>query len=497
MTATRRLNEKSPMKPVSNSLLQNGLPPMAHVAAFSLFVGAVALMGGGSRSDIASLPALRGFAALTFFVMLAFVPSAAWRGIRIPLVLLGLLALWMLVQLIPLAPDIWRTLPLRHQVFAIDQLLGTPDQRRPISMTPALTMNSLLALIVPATALLVAAAVPVEERIRLWWAIWAFGIASAIFCLFQFMAGPRSGFYLYRITNEGSLVGLFANRNHNALLLSVSILSAGWLAANEISNRKKRPLVVPMLIASMVFFLLLILVIGSRFGLVFGSVSVLLAYLLVRWSYRFEPKPINQARGRAQGRGPAPDPVKRTRRILLNLLPFLLFVGLAALFYFSGRDNTIGRLVDGDGVEEIRVAALGTVASLAKAQWLLGSGFGSFAGVYQIVEPDALLRPDYFNHAHNDWLQLPIEGGLPAVAIFTVGVGWLVWSLITEMRRRLRPLGAEFVELVVLAGAFGLIALNSLVDYPLRTQSFAMVAAFLLVIMARLRLVAQDSASRG
>ena len=486
------------MKPVSGNLLRNQLSPAASVVILALFVFAVALTGGGSRSDIASLPLLRGLATMTFFAMLAFVPAQAWRGIRVPLILLGLLAMWMLVQLIPLSPNIWSVLPLRDRIFAIDELLGTAERWRPISLTPTQTVNSLLALIVPAAGLLVAAAVPNDERIRLWWAIWSFGVASALFCLLQFVAGPRSLFYLFRITNAGSLVGLFANRNHTALLLSLSTLSAGWLAANEIASRTKRPLILPMLAGSVVFFLLLILIIGSRFGLVFGSASLLFSYLLVRWSYRFEPKPLNQARDRAHRRTSAAAQTARpSRRILLILFPFLLIAGLGAVFYFSGRDNTVGRLVDGDGAEEIRIAALGTVASLAKGQWLLGSGFGSFASVYQIVEPDALLRQDYFNQAHNDWLQLPIEGGLPAVLICLAGVLWIVSGLVGALRQRSRPLGVEFIEPLVLAGAFSLIALNSIVDYPLRTQSLAMVGTFLLVILARLHPMSGGQARQG
>lgn len=483
------------MKPVSRPLQQNGLSPTALLAILAAFTALVALTGGGSRSDIVSLPALRGFAALTLFAMLALVPAAAWRGIRVPLVLLGLLALWMVVQLVPLSPDIWRSLPMRDRIFAIDTLLGTSGKWRPISMTPSQTVNSLLALLVPTSALFVAAAVPPAQRIRIWWVIWGFGVASAALCLFQFMAGPRSLFYLYRITNEGSLVGLFANRNHNALLLSISILAAGWLTANQISSRAKWPLIVPMLMGSMALFLLLILVIGSRFGLVFGAASLLLVYLLVRWSYRFEPKPINQARARPQRHGPALSTERPARRILLNLLPFLLIAGLGALFYFSGRDNTIDRLFSGGGVEEIRLAALGTVISLAKTHWLFGSGFGSFSNVYKIVEPDALLRPDYFNQAHNDWLQLPIEGGLPAVLIFLAGAGWIASGLFSIVRNRARRLGVEFVELIVLTSALALISLHSLVDYPARTPSIAVVAVFLIVILARMRAAAGNSGS--
>ncbi len=32
-------------------------------------------------------------------------------------------------------------------------------------------------------------------------------------------------------------------------------------------------------------------------------------------------------------------------------------------------------------------------------------------------EPDALLRADYANHAHNDWLEVALTGGLPALLI--------------------------------------------------------------------------------
>ncbi len=121
----------------------------------------------------------------------------------------------------------------------------------------------------------------------------------------------------------------------------------------------------------------------------------------------------------------------------------------------------------------------------------------SFASVYQIVEPDALLRQDYFNQAHNDWLQLPIEGGLPAVLIFLAGALWIVAGLVGALRQRSRPLGVEFIEPLVLAGAFSLIALNSIVDYPLRTQSLAMVGAFLLVILARLHPMSGGQARQG
>jgi len=160
---------------------------------------------------------------------------------------------------------------------------------------------------------------------------------------------------------------------------------------------------------------------------------------------------------------------------------------LGALFYFSGRDNTVGRFLDGDGVEEIRVATFSSISALLKEQWLFGSGFGSFARVYQVMEPDALLQEAYLNQAHNDWLQLPIEGGLPAVLIFVAGVVWIAFQLIAAWRSRPTPLRVEVAENVILAAAFAVLIAGSAVDYPLRTPSIAMTAAFLIVILVHHR----------
>jgi O-antigen ligase len=475
------------MKPKTKPARLEDVSARRSIWILGAFVAIVALMGGGSRYDILSVPLLRAFAIFVAFAAIALIPSQAWRGMRVPLVLLTALAIWMGIQLIPLSPDLWSGLPLRGQIFAIDQLLGASDRWRPISMTPSLTVNSLLSLCVPFAALLVAAVLPAGQRVRLWWAIWALGVASVVFGLLQIMGGPRSIFYLYRITNDMSPVGLFANRNHHALMLSLSILAAGWLISNEVLRRNRRPLLIPAMIGSIVVFLLFTLIIGSRMGLVGGAASAILVYAVVRWSYRFEPKPINQASARRGGRAAPPGRGNRAKRIVLTLLPFVLIAGLATLFYFSGRENAVGRLFDGDGVEEIRVATFGTITAMVKQQWLFGTGFGSFARVYQVTEPDSLLREAYFNQAHNDWFQLLIEGGLPAALIFVGGVAWIASLLISTWRARPAPIRGEMAEAVMLAAAFALLIAGAAVDYPLRVPSIMMIAAFLIVILVRYR----------
>lgn len=451
------------------------------------FAAATVLMGGGSRYDVASVPFLRALAIFLTFAAVAITPVSTWRRLRVPLALVAMLAIWMVIQLLPLPPEVWSTLPLRAPIFAMDQLLSAPDRWRPISLAPAFTWNSLLALCVPLGAILLAGTLPAGERIRIWWIVWACALASAAFGMLQFMAGPRSAFYLFRITNEGALVGLFANRNHHAVLLAIGILAAGWLIANEVARRNPKPLLVPALIGSIVTFLLLIFAIGSRTGLVCGMGSALLAYVVIRRSYRFEPKLINQARGKKAVRQAAEARSERLKRVFLATVPFLLIGALTALFYLSDRGNSVTRLLESDTIEDGRVQTLAPILSLLKDQWLLGSGFGSFARVYQIVEPDALLQEAYLNQAHNDWLQLPIEGGLPGALIFALGIAWIFFQLLGASRDRLSRKDAKAAETWVLSGGFAVLAAGSLTDYPLRAPSMAMVAMFLIVILIRHR----------
>src|SRR5690606_18483693 len=79
--------------------------------------------------------------------------------------------------------------------------------------------------------------------------------------------------------------------------------------------------------------------------------------------------------------------------------------------------------------------------------------------------------PNYFNNAHNDWLQFVIEGGTPAMLIAAAMAAALAIRLVALVRARDRrgdPRIARawlgFAILVVLGFA-------SLFDYPLRVPS--------------------------
>jgi O-antigen ligase len=107
-----------------------------------------------------------------------------------------------------------------------------------------------------------------------------------------------------------------------------------------------------------------------------------------------------------------------------------------------------------------------------------GSGFGSFVEVFQLDEPLRYLKPTYVNHMHNDWLEILLTGGLPAVAILLFAIAGYLSTSVALFRRR--DADRREVKMARLAAVLILIlALASITDYPLRTPSMM---AFLAVL---------------
>ncbi len=448
-----------------------------------LFVALVSLTGGGSRSDIESLPWLRGLAVLFAGYALATMPADALKPYRIPLLLILFLGLWMLVQQVPLPYELWSSLPGREIVVALDQQLGLQRHWRPISLVPSHSMNSFLALTVPLAALLVAVSVPLRQRQLLWWAIWCFGLSTAAFSMLQLVGGAGSPAYLYRITNGDSLVGLFSNRNHNAFLLALAIIAAGWLAHLELLSPKRRNMVLLACWGSIAAFLMIILAIGSRQGFLTGLLGLITAYGLFLRAY--QKRPPKRPRQTTKALPVKNEPVTSAgrRRFFTFGIPMLAVGLLVILFYLSDRSNSISRLAGERGADEIRLQALPKILELVQTHWLFGSGFGSFPRVFQVVEPDGMLSPTYLNHAHNDWLQLPIEGGLPAVAVLVCMLIWLAAKFFRPGVAPASPVASQSLERFAIGAAFLAYLVASLVEYPLRTPSLAAVAVIFLVLL--------------
>ena len=427
------------------------------------------LTGGGARSDILSLVILRPTAII-------FLGIGAWRLSQADLTdyrsLFGIaLALFALVfiHLIPLPPSLWSALPGREIIAEADRVAGLGSVWRPISLAPATTWNALFAMCVPMTVLVFAAQLDQKQLFKLLTIIIIVGLISGFLGLLQTIGSGERSFYLYRITNDDAAVGLFANRNHQAFLLACLFPALAAFASTAARTPEKNKVRAGLAIAAGLCLVPLLLVTGSRAGLILGVIGL----LSVAFIYR---TPKNNL----------PEKRKAHRFNIRRVLGPLLVVGLGLLTYLMSRAQAIDRLTASDPTEDLRYIIWQPMINLIIKYFPVGSGIGSFVESFQIDEPNSLLDTGYINHAHNDWLEALSTGGLAAaILMLIIMIGWvrIIWTA-----RHQTSADNDHIILVRLGAAIVLLtAVASAVDYPLRVPSLACVFTLAAVWMTNRR----------
>lgn len=426
------------------------------------FLGFTALTGGGSRPDILSLVILRPVAVVVAAL-------AAWRlGVgsirRFPL-LFGMMSATIVLtvlHLIPLPPGIWQALPGRKLVSMIDQAVGLRMPWRPLSLDPDGTRNALFSYVVPLAVLLAGARLPRSGRERLLVILIVIGLLSGVLGLLQLLGSPTGPLFFYEHTNYGAATGLFANRNHQAIFLATLFPMMAALVAMQVDQQRAVRVRYGALAAGFVLVPML-LVTGSRAGIGLGALGMLSALLLLRRHDGKRPK-ANVARSRYfRWLGPR-------GHILLAIFGT---VALVALTVAMSRALSISRLLQVGSEDELRFKVWPVIFSDISTYFPVGSGIGSFATAFKIVEPNSILRPTFLNHAHNETLEILLTAGLPGMLLLVAAiVGWAIAAKRAFARSLAEP-GIIFARLGVVMIA--LLGLGSVADYPLRTPFLAAV----------------------
>jgi O-antigen ligase len=427
------------------------------------FIIIVFMLGGASRIDVQSLIILRPLSVLACAIALITLRREHLQGRR-P-VIVGIAAIFALtiLHLIPLPPAFWHALPGRQEIAQVDQLTGMAATWRPLTLTPMNGVHALLSLFVPLAVFLFGVQLSREDLYRLLPLLIALGALSGLFGLLQAVSGGQSPFYFYRITNNGSAVGLFANRNHAATLLGCMFpmlavfASAARSRADEQHSRQ--------LIAAAVAIVLvpLILVTGSRSGLLVAVLGIAGAAILYRKPSTAQPN----KRGKPGIKIGA-----------AQLLGALAIGCLGFLTLFFSRAEAISRLFRQGQGEESRDEIWAVAVDMFWKYFPVGSGSGSFVEAFQISEPGHLLNPTYLNRAHNDVLEVAVTYGLPGLLLLGSAAAYYfvrTYHLWRNMDRS-RP----SVPFARMAGiVMGMVFVASIFDYPLRTPTMMAVFAIM------------------
>lgn len=427
-----------------------------------LILLAALVFGGANRVDVMApiVPRLIAIALLAWALWTGSTGVRHWSPLE--KLIWGLLFAVPLIQLVPLPYDVWTSLPGRdypRDLFAA--LSMTPAE--PVSMAPDRTINSLLALLPPFVAYMLARN---SDRsffgliVRI---IAVAALANALLGLLQMAAGSGA-LRPYAVTNPDLAVGLFANANHLGSLLVVGLFAIfAWLrdiglaTPGRDGNRIAIALVagIPVILAALWFS-------NSRAAMLILAGFAVLAIIVT-------------AAGRI-GWDPARVLLALVGSALAATLLFLLFAPQATLSTLSAAMSS-----------EDRVRNLPIFSKIIVDHFPFGSGVGSFDGVFKAYEPVEILNGTYLNHAHNDYAQLLIEAGSAAVAgLALFGLWWLRGAVAITRGIATDRGGDHGLDLFALAGT-AVFMIHSLGEYPLRTAANGVIFAILCARIAQSR----------
>jgi len=329
-------------------------------------------------------------------------------------------------------------------------LAGVTPEARPWSLSPEATVRGMLAL-VPCLACFVAAmAVDTRSAARMAMAVVFLVLANLAFGLFQAGLPPTSSMRLYDATSGTGFGGIFANGNHQASALMIGAILALGLCARERRRKRERGQARPAVSAAWASAAAVCLV---AIPIAASSAAMLIAILATAVAI--------PATGLV-----SISHIRRSRGAAFGALAAcaLLAVGLLSA----------PRWLDLKSSDAVRYQLADEVMQLGSSHAPLGSGIGTFVDTFAQSASRALRRNEYINHAHNEYAQWWLEGGVPAAILMLTWAGLLVVCGMRLVRGRPRDPAAIACWLSLIA-----LMVHSFVDFPLRTTALMSVAGLL------------------
>jgi O-antigen ligase len=432
-----------------------------HAALYLLLV--FVFVTGGSSQQRGWSDAIAQLMALPVIFLAAWrlgaLPSSRIRSIGV--VAFASVAVLPWLQLLPLPGTLWALAPARASLGNDLATAGVVGHATTWSLTPAATVRAGLSLLPGAALFLAVLGADDATQRRLLILCVLLPIASLVLGFLQ-LGAPQDSLLNPFPEWAPAMGGVFANPNHQgtAMLIGLGICLAFAIDALRIGGRvpgvKRNPW--PAIIAGGILL--------PGLTLTNSRAAVLIGVLLL-------------------AAAPVAMSVTGLRRSGLGLRTAIT-VAIAASLVAIGSWLVVGWMRV-DQLQEVRGIMRHATALLALQHLPWGSGIGSFVPVFQQSLPDALLLPDYINAAHNDYVQVWLEAGIPGLLVAAIAASGLVLAAWAQLQ------GKQGDRRLVWAAVFGLGALlvHAAVDYPLRTPALLAVAALLAGI-----LVAQGARNR-
>lgn len=417
-------------------------------ATIAAYLAACLLLGGASAAGVLANLLLQLVAiGIIWWAMLRLSGTSIQGLTRSAVWLLLAILILPLLQLIPLPTDIWTNLPGREVIVADYSRLGISLPALGISLSPERTIASWLALLPPTAVFLATLSLPEKSRVMMVYAVVAIAFASILIGFLQ-VTSQSGSLYPYVVTNIGSAVGFFSNRNHLAsfLLMSIPFLTLLLRSAGNIDLPRTSLLGRRILVAGCLVILSVgIFFTGSRVGLLLLVPTLGLTYLtMLRTSRGFTPQ-------------------------FLGLgIAGLLIIVVSVMAYSPFYERIVERSENFQN--DVRYWTAPISLDTAWQNFPVGTGVGTFDPVFRRAAGDTNLGPNFINHAHNDYLELMMTGGLPAILLILAVMLWgaAVVRSNWQMKSGNPSALSRASSIIIVIGL-----LHSAVDYPLRTAAIA------------------------
>jgi O-antigen ligase len=428
--------------------------------AFVLFVGGLAwapFWFGSNRPIPWGINALlfSGLAALYELSLLLrrAAHPVPLRNVWLPAVLFVLSVTWALFQSVTWAPVAWH-----HPIWQLTaEVLGHPVQGS-ISIDRDLTAIALLRLMTAASTFWLALQLCCDAgRARL--LIWAIASISAAYAVAGLIAlgFMPDGILFSELPRSNFLTSTFVNKNHYATFAGIGLIAA--IAAilrlyrralaesgrffrlkvatliNTTGNKGALPLALVLVIVAA------LLLSGSRGGTISAGLGL---FVLIALNFRR---------------------TKRSSRSEVLLAIFATVVVGVAFLGFG--DLFVGRLEAQGVYEEGRLlVGIVTMRSILNSP-LLGFGYGTFLAAFPMFRDDSVNIWNFWDKAHNTYLEVFQGLGLLFGATLIASVVLLAWECMKGARTRQRDATIPAVA----ASVSFLVGVNALFDFSLQIQA--------------------------
>ncbi|MBF0445138.1 MAG: O-antigen ligase family protein [Magnetococcales bacterium] len=293
------------------------------------------------------------------------------------------------------------------------------------------------------------------------------GFAQALYGSIMTLSGLEYGFFVKKLYSLNVASGTFINRNHfaNFIIMSLAV-GVGWMisktdpSAGE-QNRKQQFLAITQWILSGKISMRLVLV-AIVVGLVLtrsrmGNISFFFSLIstgILMWHFS-----------------------KQSKLKLLALFVSMIIVDIYVMGAWFGIDQVVDRIQQTSITTEMRPHLFENSVKLWSDYLWVGSGLETFYSTFPAYKGAGM--PGFFDHVHNDYLELLTEVGIVGFCLIVPVVVLSFWVGMDAMRNNTSRVmrGIAFASVMTIIAQM----MHASVDFSLRIPANA---AYMMVIMA-------------